>query len=215
MVPADESARGLAHHVGFADVASSHVSERNVARVLDKIEATLKALGVIDVREVVAREDDLGAALHRSTFRAHVKDLWLSVVAEFSASVNPINTVEGHLDGQGNQGVVVGRSVAHDSDSGDEGSTNHLLTNLALGNDSVLGLVVKPRTRDFQFSSTLHKTSVRLNLLHDWLNVIVVLYQGVRVNIVSSRLLRSMISQTIAVVRIGGNRSRGSRRAVS
>ena len=99
---------------------------------------------VSDVREEISLDHDFGTSLVRTRGRGQALQDWLRVVAEKEARVDEVDTIERYLDGQGDGEVRVGRRVAYDTHGGEESSSHDLVSNLAVGDDSVLELLIEP-----------------------------------------------------------------------
>ena len=118
---------------------------------------------------------DLGTALVDARSRAQAVDLRWVVVAECEARIDPVNAVKGYLYGQGRRQVIIRRSIADDADSVLQLSTVTLVADLAIGDHSVIELLIEPRSRDLDSSTAGVYTLSWLNFLYCGVLIVVVL----------------------------------------
>lgn len=89
-------------------------------------------------------EHDLRATLVWSALRAQACELWLRVVAEEETSVDEVHTVERNLHRQRGRQDVVGWRIANDSHGRIELGAHDLIADGAVGNHSVVELLIEP-----------------------------------------------------------------------
>ena len=90
----------------------------------------------------------------RTRFGEHVGDLRVGVVAEASLSVYPVDSIERDEEGQASIEVIIRWRLADNSHCGIETSTDNLVTNLAVRNDTVLKSLIEPSARHFNWGIT-------------------------------------------------------------
>lgn len=111
------------------------------------------------VSEFITREVNLIATVNWSHIWEKTGHSWLFKVCKSEVSVRPVDTVQGYLEVKMGVGSWTRWSLANKSNRGIEVCTHDLVSELAVGNNSVLWLVIKPCSKNFNQSSTLGEAS--------------------------------------------------------
>lgn len=124
------------HHGLLVSVDSRDELWCDLSLVSNQAKLALDEFGIRNVTKSLALNEDFCSALLRAISGRHTQEHWLHVVAEEEARVDPVDTIQRHVDWLLLHNVIVRWRLADNSDRGDELSANNFLSNLTEGQHS-------------------------------------------------------------------------------